>query len=75
MSVKHSVEMIKMAQSGERKHTCETCNKGFKTKQHLRDHGSVHTKQKSFNKKKVVHKKSVTYVCQSCGKNVGKRGN
>ena len=71
MSVKHSVEMIKWLRVARG----NTCNKGFKTKQHLRDHGSVHTKQKSFNKKKVVHKKSVTYVCQSCGKNVGKSGN
>ena len=37
--VKQAMEMVRMAESGERKHVCKECGKGFKTKQDLSRHG------------------------------------
>jgi predicted RNA-binding Zn-ribbon protein involved in translation (DUF1610 family) len=46
--VKQAKEMVRMAESGERKFVCKVCGKGFKTKQRLSDHGTLHTKVKAF---------------------------
>ena len=46
--VKQEREMVRMAQSGERKHVCQVCGKGFMTKQYLTKHGVVHSKVKAF---------------------------
>ena len=42
--VKQAVEMVRMAESGERKHVCKVCGKGFKKKQYLSIHSIAHTK-------------------------------
>ena len=46
--VKQEQEMVRMAKSGERKHVCQVCGKGFKVEDQLKVHGSVHTKVKAF---------------------------
>ena len=46
--VKQSMEMVRMAKSGERKSVCKVCGKGFKTNASLIMHNSVHTKQRAF---------------------------
>ena len=46
--VKQAMEMVMMAESEERKHVCRECGKGYKTKYQLSEHGSVHTRVKSF---------------------------
>ena len=46
--VKQAMEMVRMAESGERKNVCKAWGKGFKTKSQLSNHGSVHTKGKAF---------------------------
>jgi uncharacterized Zn-finger protein len=38
--------MVRMAKSGERKHVCQVCGKGFKEKAGLALHSSVHSKVK-----------------------------
>ena len=45
---KHEQEMVRMAESVERKHICPVCGKGFNTKQHLTRHTVVHSKVKPF---------------------------
>jgi DNA-directed RNA polymerase subunit RPC12/RpoP len=61
--VKQAKEMVKMAESGERKHVCKECGKGFKTKQLLSQHIPSHTKVKAF--KCEVEGCSKTYT--ACG--------
>jgi uncharacterized C2H2 Zn-finger protein len=46
--VKQSMEMVRMADSGERKYVCKMCGKGFKTKRDLSVHANVHSKVKDF---------------------------
>ena len=46
--VKQAMEMVRMAESGERKHVCKVCGKGFKTKRDLTGHGTTHTKVKAY---------------------------
>ena len=46
--VKQAMEMVSMAESGERKFVCKVCGKGFKRKLELSANGTVHTKVKSF---------------------------
>ena len=46
--VKQALEMVRMAESGERKFVCNLCGKGFKTKSSLSQHGPSHTKDKQF---------------------------
>jgi DNA-directed RNA polymerase subunit RPC12/RpoP len=46
--VKQAKEMVRMAVSGERKHVCKVCGKGFKTKQYLFNHVNSHAKVKAF---------------------------
>ena len=48
VGVKQAMEMVRMAESGERKHVCKVCGKGFKTKEQLSAHGPTHTKIKAF---------------------------
>jgi len=58
--VKHDMEMMRMAGTGERRHVCLDCGKGFKTKYKLEKHQPVHTKARA-------------YVCDSCGNNYSTR--
>jgi uncharacterized C2H2 Zn-finger protein len=44
--VREAMEMVRMAESGERKHVCQVCGKGFKKKAWLAIHSSVHSKVK-----------------------------
>jgi hypothetical protein len=46
--VKQAKEMVRMAESGERRFVCKVCGKGFKTNWSLMLHNSVHTQQKTF---------------------------
>jgi predicted RNA-binding Zn-ribbon protein involved in translation (DUF1610 family) len=46
--VKQAREMVRMAESGERRFVCKVCGKGFKAKQDLLAHGPSHTKIKAF---------------------------
>ena len=46
--MKQAVEMVRMAERGERKYVCKVCRKGFKAKQSLSRHGTTHTKLKVF---------------------------
>ena len=46
--VKQALEMVRMAESGERKFVCKVCGKGFQTHASLIVHNSVHTKQRAF---------------------------
>jgi len=45
---KKDAEMIRMAQTGERKWICNVCGKGFKTKSIHDQHGVVHSKVKAY---------------------------
>jgi len=85
--VKQAMEMVRMAESGERKFVCKLCGKGFKTKQQLSAHDTVHTKIKAFKcdvegcgksysslRGLSYHKeahKGVYYECEECGKRFG----
>ena len=78
--VKQAMEMVKMAESGERKFVCKVCGKGFKNKGSLSVHASVHAKIKSFEcnvegcTKKYVNQSSLNQhtkavhegVCHEC---------
>merc|ERR1719369_1589775 len=82
--------MIRKAQSGERKHVCKVCGKGFKTKQYLKIHNNVHTGEKivcdvegctaSFSQRsgmnlhKRVKHMGVQHECPECGKMFGWKG-
>jgi DNA-directed RNA polymerase subunit RPC12/RpoP len=44
--VRQAMEMVRMAKSGERKHVCQVCGKGFKENAGLTIHFSVHSKVK-----------------------------
>jgi hypothetical protein len=46
--VKQAMEMVRMAESGERKHVCQVCRKGFTNKANLLKHSIVHSKVKAF---------------------------
>jgi hypothetical protein len=46
--VKQSMEMVRMAESGERKHVCQVCGKGFLRMASLSQHSTVHSKVKLF---------------------------
>ena len=46
------MEMVRMAESGERKFVCKVCGKGFKTKYNLSAHGTTHTKAKASSVKR-----------------------
>jgi DNA-directed RNA polymerase subunit RPC12/RpoP len=46
--VKQAMEMVRMAESGERKHVCKECGKGFKTKQDLSRHNPTHSNVKAY---------------------------
>jgi KRAB domain-containing zinc finger protein len=47
--VKHAMEMVRMAESGESKHICQVCGKGFKEKSGLLRHSTAHSKEKLFH--------------------------
>merc|ERR1719186_1397391 len=88
--VKQDMEMVKMAQSGMRKHVCKECGKGFTKLSKLTYHGVVHTKRRPFScnqcdksygsasvlaqHRQTVHE-GVEYGCQECGKPFGTKGN
>jgi DNA-directed RNA polymerase subunit RPC12/RpoP len=46
--VKQAMEMVRMAESGERKYVCKVCAKGFKTKVELTTHCTLHSMVKLF---------------------------
>jgi hypothetical protein len=89
--VKHATEMVRMAESGERKNVCQVCGKGFTTKANLSRHSSVHSKARPFkcvdrcNKSYTTsshvsqHKKAahegVKYECDECGRRFGDKSN
>jgi hypothetical protein len=59
--VKQSTEMVRMAETGERKHVCQVCGKGFQSRKHLSQHSSVHLQLKASNCDVDGCNKSYTY--------------
>ena len=55
---KQAMEMVRMAEGGERKNVCKVCGKGFKTIQKLSAHSITHTKMKAFKCPEVGCSKS-----------------
>ena len=47
--VKQTMEMVRMAETGERRFVCKKCGKGFKKRSLLNFHGSAHSKFKAFH--------------------------
>ena len=46
--VKQTMEMVRMAEVGDRRYVCRMCGKGFKSSSLLNIHGLVHSKLKAF---------------------------
>jgi len=85
---KQDKEMVMRGMSGEMKHVCQECGKGFSTKQNLAVHAVVHSEKKiqcdkcdkcySNSGGLYIHKKKVhegiKYDCQECGKQFTEKG-